>query len=274
VRLVHPFPSALTAVATCVIALVAGTDAGIAVRLGLAMLALQFAIGAANDFADADRDRMGRPDKPIPGGLVSLREAQIVFVVFAIAGLALAATVRLEALGIALLGLSDGLLYDLRLKGRTLSWLPMAIGVAILPVFAWAGSTGTWPPGLIWIALVAFLAGASLAMMNALADVEVDKAAGITSIAVRLGWDATLALNMGLMAVLQLIVGFSTAISDAPLLALVAEAAGVLLTWVGWRLASLWDVQAARRGWELQAVGIALLGIGWLAALAATGALT
>src|SRR5260221_5524484 len=51
-RLVHPFPSILAALVTVAIAVVAGGEPAVAIPLGLAMLAIQFAIGAINDLAD------------------------------------------------------------------------------------------------------------------------------------------------------------------------------------------------------------------------------
>ena len=56
IRLVHPFPILLDGVATGAVAILAGGDYWIAVRLGLAMLALQASIGALNDLLDAPLD--------------------------------------------------------------------------------------------------------------------------------------------------------------------------------------------------------------------------
>ena len=69
------------------IALIAGADGSVAARLAVGMLALQFAIGTANDVADAPRDRLGRPHKPMVAGLVELRQAGAVFLVAAGIGL-------------------------------------------------------------------------------------------------------------------------------------------------------------------------------------------
>ena len=55
------------------------------------MLALQFAIGAANDWADAVDDAVTRPAKPIASGLVRRGQAATVALVCAAAALALAA---------------------------------------------------------------------------------------------------------------------------------------------------------------------------------------
>lgn len=70
-RLVHPFPIALDAAVTVVIALIAGASPVRAALLGLGMLSLQASIGTLNDVIDTDRDRGRKPGKPIPAGLVS-----------------------------------------------------------------------------------------------------------------------------------------------------------------------------------------------------------
>jgi len=98
------------------------------------MLLLQFSIGIVNDLVDAQFDRLvkpeshwlpalspGMPDRPwcVPCG-----------------GLLAAASVGPFALAAGVAGLADGLLYDLRLKERPCR-LPLAAGVAILPVYSW-----------------------------------------------------------------------------------------------------------------------------------------
>src|SRR5687767_15151102 len=70
VRLVHPFPSLLDGIVSGAVALLAGASPMDALRLGLAMTALQFGIGATNDVVDAPRDAGHKPGKPIPAGLI------------------------------------------------------------------------------------------------------------------------------------------------------------------------------------------------------------
>lgn len=144
-HLVHPFPSTLDAVAAGAIALIAGANPSVAARLTFGMLGLQFAIGTVNDLADAPRDRLSRPQKPLPAGLVGPRQATAVFLIAVALGLWSAASVGLAPLAVAIVGLADGLAYDLRLKGTVVSWLPFAAGVALLPVYAWLGATGGLP---------------------------------------------------------------------------------------------------------------------------------
>ena len=181
VRLVHPFPSLLDGLATLGIALLAGAPAGVAVRLAIAMVCLQAAIGAANDLIDAPRDQGRKPGKPIPSGLVAPFEARAVAIVAAMAGLVLGLPSGLPTTAVAALILAIGLLYDLRLRGTAWSWLPFALGIPLLPVFAWLGGTARLP-GLFGILLLAgFVAGAALAIANALVDVERDRSAGSSS---------------------------------------------------------------------------------------------
>ena len=273
VRLVHPFPSALDAVAVGAIALIAGSDVAVAARLALGMLGLQFAIGAANDLADAPRDRLSRPDKPLPAGMVTPRQAQAVLLIAGAIGLSAAAWAGWAALVVGILGLADGLLYDFRLKGTAISWLPFAIGVALLPVYAWLGSAGGLPAAFWGIVPMALLAGWVLAVANALADIEHDRQAGADSVATILGRDRALAADaVGLIA-LQLVVVASSVLAGHVATALPAELAGVVFGWIGLRLTASPNEQAARLGWEVQAVGIVAIGAGWLAMLGAAGLL-
>src|SRR4051794_21044385 len=89
IRLGHPFPSLLDGVVVAGIALIAGADLVTASRRGLSMTALQVSIGTVNDIVDAPHDRVAKPGKPIPAGVVSVRLAQTLALVSAGAGLAL-----------------------------------------------------------------------------------------------------------------------------------------------------------------------------------------
>jgi len=272
-RLVHPFPSTLDAVAAATIALIAGAETSVAVRLALGMLGLQFAIGAANDLADAPRDRVSRPDKPIPAGLVNPRQAVTVLLVASSAGLCVAASVGVAALAVGAVGLADGLIYDLRLKGTALSWVPFALGVGLLPMYAWIGAAGALPPAFWGIVPLAFVAGATLALANSLADLERDLLAGASSVATALGRGRALVGSAVALAFLQLAVATSTAVVGPLPAGLVAELAGAALGWLGLRLTASLNERARRLGWEVQAVGAVVMGAGWLATLGSAGLL-
>jgi 4-hydroxybenzoate polyprenyltransferase len=272
-RVVHPFPSALDATAAIAIALIAGAGLSTAVRLGLGMLFLQFAIGIANDLADAPADALGKPAKPLPAGLLTRRQAGIALLVAGPAGLTSAASVGVVALAIGLLGLADGLLYDLRLKDTALSWAPFAAGVGLLPVYGWWGATGSWPVALWGVAAMAVLVGVTLALANALADLEKDRRSKVRSVATALGRGRTLALDAALMLAIQIIALATTMTLGAGIWVLAVGSAGACLGWLGVGLASTDRGRARQAGWEVQAIGFVLLGAGWLSALNSAGAL-
>ena len=174
----HPFPIALDALATTAIALIAGASPPRAIFLGLGMLAIQGSIGALNDYVDADRDAVGKPGKPIAAGLVRRGHAAVLALVLAVIGLILSASGGPGPGVIGLLILLIGWLYDAFFKGTAWSWLPFAVGIPLLPVYAWLGAVGSVPGWFVVLVPAAALAGAALAIGNALVDVERDRAAG------------------------------------------------------------------------------------------------
>jgi 4-hydroxybenzoate polyprenyltransferase len=256
-----------------VIALIAGAQAGLAVRLGLGMLGLQFAIGAANDLCDAASDGLARLDKPIPAGLVSPRAAAGIGVAAAGMGLLATATVGVAALAVGVAGLADGLIYDFRLKGTPVAWVPFAAGVGLLPLYAWFGARGTVPAAFAAVVALAVVAGAALALANAFVDVARDRRSGVVSIATYLGAGRTLFVNAALLSIIDIVaVASSVAVAGATPLLLV-EAGGSGLGLVGLGLAAARSYQGRAVVWEMQAVGIVVLGSAWLAVLNSAGLL-
>jgi 4-hydroxybenzoate polyprenyltransferase len=268
-RLVHPFPSLLDAGVAGAVAAIAGAGPPLVLLLAASMLLLQLAIGAANDWADAPADAAARPSKPIPAGLVPRPVAAWIAAAAATAGLLLAAIAGTGALAVAGAGLAAGIAYDLRLKGTRWSWVPYSVGIPLLPLFGWVGATGEVPPALGVLLPVAMLAGAALAVANALADLERDTRAGVETVATVLG--VTVARRVGAIlqaAVILAALGSAAALGGDPAgMALGVLGAAIVLVGVGlgWRSGD----RARQRAWEVQAVGLAVLAAGWLGALAA-----
>ncbi len=278
VRLVHPFPSILDGLVVATVALVGGGGAATAAVLGLSMTLLQFAIGTLNDIVDAPRDAGAKPGKPIPAGYVGLRTAKMVAIGSAAGGLALASTGGPALVLLAAVGLSIGAWYDLRAKGTASSWLPLAVGVPLLPVYGWYGATGELPGIFLVIVPVAAVAGAALAIANAIVDMERDEASGITSIALALGARRA-AVIVVLLHLVVAVVALATAVAlGAPagwVVAVLVTAAGPLGGAVLGLVAALREGTGYRElAWEIQAVGTGLLGVAWLGALSATGGTT
>jgi len=273
VAIVHPFPSILNGAAVGAIALVAGgspTAAGLttAAVAAAAMTSIQFGIGAVNDLVDLERDRRVQPSKPIPAGLLTRRSAELIALGAATAGLGMSALLGFPALLVAAAGLAAGLAYDLWLKRTPLGWLPYAAGLPLLVVYAWLAGSGTLPPAMPSLVLLGFLAGLAIALANGLVDLEADVSTQGRGPATWLGRRRALAV----LAVVDAAILFAvwTMLADGvdgyALIIAVLGSAAVTAGWIGssrgmrpWR----------ERGWEAQAVGIALLGTAWLIAVAA-----
>lgn len=260
-RLVHPLPSLLDALIVASLALVAGAEPAAAGRAALAMLLLQFSIGAANDLADAPTDRRVARGKPIPAGTVSPGVARVVAVGAAAGGLALAAAGGAGSLAVAIGGLAAGLAYDLRLKQTAWSWLPYAVGIPLLLAFGWTGAGLPLPGFIVGLAPMAALAGAQLAVANALADLERDRASGLTTVATSLGPPAARRMLAVVAAILAGVAWLVLGLVGASTALVAAALAGTLL--VGGGVAGSWLESAAarRRGWEMQGVGLGLLAV-------------
>src|SRR5258708_37953945 len=109
----------------------------------------------------------------VPGGVAA----------FLLSTLANFGTVALLLVGV---GLACGWAYDLRLKGTPLSFLPFAIAFPLMPF--WIGLVAGRPAGSLG---VLFLGGSPLAiaihLADAIPDRDRDRAAGLRTLAVRLG---------------------------------------------------------------------------------------
>ena len=255
-------------------------------RLFFAMLGLQVAIGALNDVVDAPLDAVAKPRKPIAAGLVDPRTAVAVAAGGALVGLALSSVSGVATLVVGAACLALGWLYDLRLSRTSLSWLPLALALPLLPIHAWLGVTGAVPGALLGLVPVGVLAGAGLALANGIVDADRDARSGRAATVVALGRQRAWALQT---AVLVTAAALALALAPGGGADAATPGAGGLLVSVGtvrwWGLVGgcaalaigalvLVSPRAGirERGWELEATGVAGLGIGWLAGVAIAGA--
>jgi 4-hydroxybenzoate polyprenyltransferase len=265
-RLVHPFPSFLNSVLVLGLALLAGGGAARATLLATGMLGLQFCIGTVNDLFDEPVDRAAKPWKPVAAGVVSRRTAWAVAIVAGGGGLFLAtAAAGAPTLLMAAAMVSCGLLYDARLKATAWAWLCFSVAFAILPIYAWYGAAGQLPPRPEFLLPLAALAGPVIQLSNGLADLERDAAAGIHTLATRLGRRGSLLV---MSALLLTIYGLAwLTLTEATALLPVAVASTLAL--VGLGLSSTERPAWREVGWMVQACAIALLGVAWLSAVSA-----
>jgi geranylgeranylglycerol-phosphate geranylgeranyltransferase len=249
------------------------------------MFCIQVSIGAVNDIVDVELDRVGKPAKPIPAGIVSFPVARAWATGAGGLGLALALPSGVPTVAVGAAGLGLGYLYDLWLSRTILAWLPLTLALPLVPVFAWLGATGGVPSALVGLVPIALLAGAALTVANGLVDVERDVLAGKPTIPVRLGRARAWVVHAGLFA-LAVALAFVLAPAAATSVGVGLDVAGGpggipdLVRAVGLPLGTVAIVAGAglltsasqglrERGWELEGVGTAALGIGWLAGVAA-----
>jgi len=236
-----------------------------ATRLGLSMTALQFAIGALNDIVDLPADREHVPPKPIPTGLVSLQEARVAAVTAAVVGLTIAAMNGPVVGGLAVVVLAIGAAYDVFAKGTPWSWVPFAVGIPVLPIYGWVGATGGLHPAFAALIPMAVLAGAALAIANARADLDTDLAAGTRSVATALGRRTSMRVNVGL-----LVAATSIGLAAGPPTAWAPWEAALIIPFTAGALGLTRATSATlRAGWQLQAICVAIAGVGWVGALLA-----
>jgi len=238
------------------------------------MVGLQASIGALNDLLDAPLDAGRKTGKPIPRGLATQREAGLLTVGGLVIGLVLVAPSGWVTIGIALVGVAWGYLYDVRLSRGLWSWLPLAVALPLVPIYAWAGATSTVPSIVVLLIPVGLLAGAGLSIANGLADLERDASADAQTVAVRLGrvraWNVSAALLVGAICLAALILVTVTVPGRRPGigLAMAGMVVGAFSILAGLALGRSGGALVRERAWELEAFGVAILGAGWIASAA------
>lgn len=246
--------------------LLAGADPAWSALLAVGMLGLQFCIGVVNDLADEQLDARTKPWKPIPSGLVSRRTASLVAVATGGGGLAASAIAGPVPLLLAVVMLGAGLAYDLFLKPTAWAWLCFAVAFPLLPVYAWFGAVGMLPPRAELLLPLAALAAPALQLANGLVDLESDRRGGISTLAARLGRQRAVLVMATILTVLHALAWATLA--SAPAAAVGVSAASTVMAAAGLGMSAARDERWLQAGWTAQAVSLALLGLGWLAAAA------
>ncbi|TMB58032.1 MAG: hypothetical protein E6J47_00920 [Chloroflexi bacterium] len=202
VRAIHPAPAlavtALSAALGAILLFQAGRTPGSSwALLVLSVAGSQVFTGMANDIADRERDRVARPEKPIPAGELSVDTA--IWVASAALALQLVASLWLGPLPLVIgaVASASALAYDLALSRTPYSAIPYLVSFGLLP--AWIASGVGVPLDRILpaIPLVApFAVAAHLA--NTVRDWQADAAGGSRSLAQVLGRQASRRLAAGL----------------------------------------------------------------------------
>ncbi len=269
VRLLHPFPVAMNAVASVAFALLAAHGwPGVRplLLIAAAIIGSQATVGVVNDLRDRDLDAVAKPQKPLVAGRATVRGAAwlaaITLTIALGAGLAIG---RLSLLFVVAMT-AAGLVYDLWLKRTAVSFLPYILGLPLLPIWAWTCVRDA-PPRLWLTYPLGVLVGFGLHLANALPDAERDAASGVRGIVQVVGTRSALVLCLGSFALTLLLVALLTVGRwDAAVFVLIGGAA-VFLIGAAVSVFMRPTTKTLQRNWGLLigcAIGIAAA---WLRAL-------
>ncbi|NYF17924.1 4-hydroxybenzoate polyprenyltransferase [Microbacterium sp. AK009] len=183
----HPGPTLVVTALSAGLGIAAGLEGWRIALLAAAVFFGQLSIGISNDAIDADRDRaVGRTDKPLARGDVSLRTAWIGAIACVAVALALSAPLGWGVLagnGVIIL---SGWVYNRPLKSTPLSIVPFLIAFGSLPSLATlAAPTPSLAPA--WATVAGAVLGASVHLTNVLPDLDADRETGVRGLPHRLG---------------------------------------------------------------------------------------
>ncbi len=175
----HPGPSLAITVLTTVLAVQAAPHGIGPVLTAPALLAGQLSTGWSNDACDAARDAaVGRADKPLARGEISVRAVWTAAFASAAAGLAMALLIGPLTAALYLLVVAPGWAYNLGLKSSLWSGVMYLLGFGPLPAYAASTLPGHPGPRVI-VTVAAGLLGLGAHFANVLPDLAADKAAGV-----------------------------------------------------------------------------------------------
>ena len=141
-----------------------------------------------NDVYDVEIDRVNSPNRPIPSGAVTMKEAAVLASLFVLAGLA--SSLFIGVLNLAIVGffalLAWGYSYWGKKKGLVGNTM-VAASMAVPYVFGGV-AIGSGADPMLWsLALTTFLAGTGREVVKTISDIEGDKTRGVQSVAITKG---------------------------------------------------------------------------------------
>lgn len=183
----HPGPTLVVTTLSLALGLAAGLDPWRLALLVVAVFAGQVSVGISNDAIDVSRDRsVGRSDKPIARGDVSVRTAWLTAIGALVVALALSAVLGWGMLLAHLVALASAWSYNAGLKATPLSIVPFVISFGLLPSLATlSAEAATVAP--LWASVAGAMLGAAVHLTNVLPDLDDDARTGVRGLPHRLG---------------------------------------------------------------------------------------
>jgi 4-hydroxybenzoate polyprenyltransferase len=233
----HPGPALVVTALSLALGIATGLDAARIALLVASVLCNQISVGLSNDAIDAGRDRaVGRTDKPIAAGVVSVQLALGVAVGAVVASLALSAVLGFGMLAGQALMIAGAWAYNAGLKSSVFSLAPFLVSFGVFPSLATLSAPApTLAP--FWAAIAGAALGAAVHLTNVLPDLDDDRATGVRGFPHRIGPRAS-----ALLAVGGLFIG-----AAAVLLGPVGGDLG-RIAWPGWLFAAAVVVVAVATG--------------------------
>jgi len=233
----------------------------------LAMLGGQLAIGAVNELVDAADDAIAKPTKPIPAGLVPVRHAQAIAIGGVVVMLGASISLGLASAILCLIGTGAGLVYDVRLKRSSYSWLPYLVALPLLPIWVWT-ALDAFDSRLLWLYPLGGLAVIGVHLAQTLPDIAGDRETGVDTLTARIGERrAIVACWVATLSAPALASAAAAAIAERPVIIwLVALAVCLLVTGhVG--LYRVRPTVAIAACFPIVAASVACLGLTWIVAI-------
>ncbi|MDI6639344.1 MAG: geranylgeranylglycerol-phosphate geranylgeranyltransferase [Methanocellales archaeon] len=164
-------------------------------------IALAFIVGcmitaggnAINDFYDAKIDAVNRPDRPIPSGRISPRNALLFSLSLFVIGIVLSCFINPICLLIALVN-SLVLIYYARALKRTILWGNMCIGYLVGSTFLFGGAAVGALVITSVLFMLAMLATIGREIVKDIEDMEGDRKEGIMTLPIAIGRERSAAI--------------------------------------------------------------------------------
>lgn len=204
-----PLAAGLCVVLGQVLALGAAPSLPAAALGFLAMFCISATALILNDYLDLETDRINAPHRPIPSGAVRPRDALVLSMAVALAGLLASAALGRVALVIATIIWVVGVLYNWRFK-RTGFAGNVMVAASVGMTFIFGGITVARPTSVYawWFGTIAFLMDLGEEIAADAMDIEGDKLIGSASLAILYGRAFALrvsAIIFGVLVVVSLI---------------------------------------------------------------------
>lgn len=183
----HPGPGFAVTVVTVILGVGVGLEPWRVALLGVAMLLGQSSVGWSNDWLDAERDRaVGRSDKPVADGRISVGTVRTAAVASAVLAIALTVPLGWPATLAHAAFIASAWAYNLGLKSTIASVLPYVVSFGILPLIV---TLALAEPAMAspWAIAAGSLLGVAAHIANVLPDLEDDRATNVRGLPHRLG---------------------------------------------------------------------------------------